>query len=262
MVYFRYVGEGSHPPGIYRFSLADTAAPRLPEFLELDGERPAISPCGTRLAFWRHFELWVRDLTTGNSEMVYYNDDSLLTSIGWLGCDTIIYSTLDYMTVNFLDLNTRRASPWRFMGQNLTVSDDRRVWVFRGDPFSRDLYILHDADLDTFVTPPSTAAIYSPQVSPNGQRVLYTRLWTGEPRNDSTPVYLTLELLGVPNGTVTTLLESWRGDYPTWVDDSTILYVSLQWDRYYHSLWLTDLTGHNRTLVLDPSIFFPKEEGQ
>jgi hypothetical protein len=53
MVYFRYVGEGSHPPGIYRFALADpprrTASPAGggPEFLELDGEQPTISPCGT-----------------------------------------------------------------------------------------------------------------------------------------------------------------------------------------------------------------------
>jgi Tol biopolymer transport system component len=260
MVYFRYVGEGSHPPGIYRFSLADTAAPRLPEFLELDGEKPAISPCGTKLAFWRYYELWVRDLTTGNSEMVYFSYDSLLTSISWLGCDTIIYSTYPYTTVNLLELSSRHATPWQFLGRDVTVSNDRRTWAFQGNVFDSNLYVFHDADLDTFIMSHPMAGVYWPRISPNGQNVVFGQLWSGKPINDRTPVYYEMTLLNISSGTMTTLIESWRGKYPTWVDDSTILYVSLNWDRY-HSLWLTDLTGHNRRLILDPLIFFPKEEG-
>jgi hypothetical protein len=82
-------------------------------------------------------------------------------------------------------------------------------------------------------------------------------MWTPE----STQVYYTIEILSPASGALTTLIESWRGDYPTWINDSTILYVSLNQRDRYHSLWLTDLTGHNRRLVLDPLIFFPKEEG-
>ncbi len=262
-IYFRYVGEGKYPPGIYRFSLADTTAPRLPEFLELDGQRPAISPCGNKLAFWRYYQLWVRDLTTGNSEMVYYKYDSLLISISWLGCDTIIYSTLDHMTVNFLDLSSRHATPWQFLGKDVTVSDDRRTWAFQGNEFDSNLYVFHDADLDTFIMPPSMARVYRPRISPNGQSVVFGHLWNNGiwTRPESTRAYYTIDILNPASGNLATLIESWRGDYPTWVDDSTILYVSLDWERY-HSLWLTDLTGHNKKLVLDPLIFFPKEEGQ